>query len=105
MSLPQSYGMPHGLGMGGDLEKFRLFVPDTLEGCVARNNCLTFETGSFFNDYRKQKSDCSGVGGVAGTTLDSGDSHEGPEFDIGEVTWREGALCQEGGCCLAHLDY
>jgi hypothetical protein len=38
--------MPHGLGMGGSLEKFRLFIPDTLEDCVAHANCLTFESGS-----------------------------------------------------------
>jgi hypothetical protein len=73
--LWQSYGMPHGLGMGGDLEKFRLYLPDTLEGCVARNNCLTFETGSFFNDYRK---------GKGGEKEAGGNSTPGPEFDIGE---------------------
>ena len=47
--LTQSYGMPHGLGMGGTLEKFRLFIPDTLEDCVAHSNCLTFENGSLLN--------------------------------------------------------
>lgn len=41
--------MPHGLGMGGSLEKFRLFIPDTLEECVAHANCLTFEAGSLLN--------------------------------------------------------
>lgn len=41
--------MPHGLGMGGSLEKFRLFIPDTLEECVAHSNCLTFENGSLLN--------------------------------------------------------
>ena len=71
--------MPHGLGMGGDLEKFRLYLPDTLEGCTARNNCLTFETGSFFNDYRK-----------ASATKDSSSGNnspgvQGPDFDIGKA--------------------
>lgn len=41
--------MPHGLGMGGSLEKFRLFIPDTLEDCVAHSNCLTFEAGSLLH--------------------------------------------------------
>lgn len=53
----KSYGMPHGLGMGGDLEKFRLYIPDTLEDCVARSNCLTFETGSFFRDSNSSEFD------------------------------------------------
>ena len=66
--------MPHGLGMGGDLEKFRLYLPDTLEGCTARSNCLTFETGSFFHDYRKA------------TKAEDGaeETPHGPDFDIGE---------------------
>jgi hypothetical protein len=37
--------MPHGLGMGGTLEKFRFFIPDTLEDCIASHYCETFETG------------------------------------------------------------
>jgi hypothetical protein len=38
--------MPHGIGMGGTLEKFRLFIPDSLETCEAHSNCLTYEPGS-----------------------------------------------------------
>mmetsp|Transcript_8466 Transcript_8466/g.12630 ORF Transcript_8466/g.12630 Transcript_8466/m.12630 type:complete len:447 (-) Transcript_8466:195-1535(-) len=45
----KSYGMPHGLGMGGSLEKFRLFIPDTLEECVAHSSCLTYEPGAFID--------------------------------------------------------
>jgi hypothetical protein len=37
--------MPHGLAMGGSLEKFRFYIPDTLEGCQACASCLTFEPG------------------------------------------------------------
>eukprot|EP01041_Mallomonas_annulata_P003295 gene3295-6528_t len=29
----KSYGLPHGLGLGGNTEKFRLFIPDSLENC------------------------------------------------------------------------
>ena len=32
--------------MGGSLEKFRFFIPDTLEGCIACASCLTFEPGA-----------------------------------------------------------
>lgn len=31
--------------MGGSLEKFRFFIPDTLETCIANSSCLTFEPG------------------------------------------------------------
>lgn len=87
----QSYGMPHGLGMGGDLEKFRLFLPDSLEGCSACNNCLTFETGSFFHDYRKAAPPPPAA--ASSSSSSSFDPHGsstpvpglGPDFDIGEM--------------------
>lgn len=41
----KAYGLPHGLGLGGTLEGFRLFIPESLEGCIARNACTTFESG------------------------------------------------------------
>ena len=41
----QSYGLQHGLGFGGSTEKFRLFIPDTMETCSACASCLTFESG------------------------------------------------------------
>lgn len=37
--------MPHGLGLGGILEGFRIFIPDSLENCTARGNCPTYEAG------------------------------------------------------------
>jgi TLD len=42
----KSYGMPHGLALGGSVESFRLFITDTFENCVASESCLTFEGGS-----------------------------------------------------------
>jgi hypothetical protein len=51
--------MPHGIGMGGSLEKFRLFIPDTLEDCVAHPNCLTFEGGSLLNSNSSSSSSSS----------------------------------------------
>ena len=66
--------MPHGLGLGGDLEKFRLYLPDTLEGCVAHSNCLTFERGSFFHDYRES---------VKSNGTDTASNVRGPDFEIG----------------------
>eukprot|EP01038_Epipyxis_sp_PR26KG_P016805 gene16805-23004_t len=43
----KSYGLPHGMGFGGSAEGtgFRLFIPDTLEHCVARSSCPTYESG------------------------------------------------------------
>lgn len=48
----KTYGYPHGFGMGGHLERFRFFVPDTMdEGrgddkvCVANDSDLTYERG------------------------------------------------------------
>lgn len=42
--------MPHGIGMGGTLEKFRLSIPDTLEDCKAHSSCLTFEAGALVDN-------------------------------------------------------
>lgn len=37
--------LPHGLGFGGTVEGFRVFIPESLEGCVANHSCPTYETG------------------------------------------------------------
>ena len=47
----RTYGLAHGLGFGGssdkgDVESFRLWIPESLESCVLRTNCLTYEPGS-----------------------------------------------------------
>lgn len=39
------YGMPHGLGFGGTLDGFRVFINDSLEKNIALNDCPTYETG------------------------------------------------------------
>lgn len=45
------FNIPHGLGFGGSLEGFRLFIPDTLEQCTARGMCTTYEPGKLvFSD-------------------------------------------------------
>lgn len=41
----KSYGLPHGLGIGGTVENFRLYIPDSLEDCIVRTQCDTFERG------------------------------------------------------------
>eukprot|EP00981_Chlorochromonas_danica_P010376 scaffold3161_cov247-Ochromonas_danica.AAC.11 len=41
----KAYALPHGLGMGGTLEGFRLFIPESLEACEANHTCTTFEPG------------------------------------------------------------
>lgn len=42
----KSYGLPHGLALGGSLDSFRLFITESFESCVASDGCLTFESGS-----------------------------------------------------------
>lgn len=37
--------LPHGLGFGGTVEGFRVFIPESLEECVANHSCPTYETG------------------------------------------------------------
>ncbi len=41
----KSFGIPHGMGFGGTQEEFRVFIPDSLESCIARDTCLSFEDG------------------------------------------------------------
>lgn len=45
-----SYGMPHGLGFGGTMEGFRVFIPDSLENCYARPTCPTYELGKLVEE-------------------------------------------------------
>lgn len=42
----KSYGLPHGLAIGGSLESFRLFISESFDNCVASDSCLTFEGGN-----------------------------------------------------------
>mmetsp|Transcript_3611 Transcript_3611/g.5629 ORF Transcript_3611/g.5629 Transcript_3611/m.5629 type:complete len:168 (-) Transcript_3611:733-1236(-) len=41
----KSYNLPHGLGFGGTMEGFRLFIPESLETCTAQESCPTYEPG------------------------------------------------------------
>jgi TLD len=42
------------LGIGGSTEAFRIFIPDSLEGCVAKASCLTFERGNLLPPVEDQ---------------------------------------------------
>ena len=46
----KSYGLPHGLAIGGSLESFRLFISESFDNCVASDSCLTFEGGNLLPD-------------------------------------------------------
>lgn len=50
----KSYSLPHGMGFGGTTEGFRLFIPDSLEHCVATSSCPTFETGKLLPTEAEQ---------------------------------------------------
>ncbi len=61
-----TYSMPHGLGMGGTVEGFRFFIPDTLEGCIARHDCPTFEAGKLVPEetFEIESLEVWGCGGI-----------------------------------------
>jgi hypothetical protein len=42
----KGFSLPHGLGVGGSVENFRLFIPESLEECTAGASCTTFEYGT-----------------------------------------------------------
>ena len=46
----KSFGLPHGLGIGGTLEGFRLFISESFENCRASESCLCFEPGKLLPD-------------------------------------------------------
>lgn len=46
MYLNQSgFELPHGLGMGGTVDGFRLFLPESFDSGICRSQCMTFEEG------------------------------------------------------------
>ena len=64
----KTYGAPHGLGFGGTRERFRLFIPDTLERCTLKPNCLTYECGCLLDeaDADTFEIDCIEIWGCGG---------------------------------------
>jgi hypothetical protein len=52
----KTLGAAHGLGFGGSIkEKFRLFIPESLENCQANTTCPTFEPGALLPPACKGK--------------------------------------------------
>ena len=37
--------LPRGMGFGGTTDGFRMFIPESLEGCTTSTSCPTYETG------------------------------------------------------------
>lgn len=64
----KSFGLPHGLGIGGTLEGFRLFINDSLEKCTARDMCPTFEEGKLIPSGEEFEIDALEVWGCGGVT-------------------------------------
>lgn len=48
----KSHTLPKGMGFGGSTEGFRVFIPESLEGCTATNSCPTYETGKLVENER-----------------------------------------------------
>jgi hypothetical protein len=62
----KSYGLPHGIGVGGTNENFRLHIPDSLEDCLVRTQCDTFERGRLISSgerFEIMDLEVFGVGG------------------------------------------
>ena len=62
----KSFGLPHGLGIGGTLEGFRLFITENLEKCSARDMCPTFEEGKLISSGEEFEIDSLEVWGCGG---------------------------------------
>ena len=52
----KSYGMPHGLGLGGSMDSFRLFISESFENCTAGESCLTFDGGNLLPEKKVSSS-------------------------------------------------
>jgi TLD len=52
-----AFGVPHGIGLGGTEEGYRIFIPDTFENCRASDSCLTFEGGALMPDISTTESE------------------------------------------------
>lgn len=44
-------GLAHGIGFGGTTDEPRLFIPESLDGCVASSADMTFEQGSLLTQF------------------------------------------------------
>ena len=64
----KSFGLPHGLGIGGTVEGFRLFITDGLEKNTARDMCPTFEEGKLIPTGEEFEIDALEVWGCGGAT-------------------------------------
>ncbi len=49
-------GQAHGIGFGGTVEKPRLFIAESFDGCMASASDLTFESGALLAPLRKTNS-------------------------------------------------
>jgi len=87
----KSYSHPHGLGFGGSIDQFRLFIPESFEECVASTTCLTYEVGKLIQDnsFRDNKFEIDvievwGCGGedVVSEGLRSQQQHRGVAQDV-----------------------
>lgn len=68
-SIP-CHGLPHGLGFGGNLDKPRLFIPETFEQCSADFFDKTFHSGELLSQDAMERFEIQilevwGVGGDA----------------------------------------
>lgn len=62
----KSLTQPRGMGFGGTLDGFRVFIPESLEGCTAANSCPTYEAGKLIEGeaFEIQTMEIWGCGGA-----------------------------------------
>ena len=56
------------MGFGGTQEEFRVFIPDSLESCVAHNTGLSFEDGRLIAEGESFEIDTLEIWGCGGST-------------------------------------
>lgn len=64
----KSFGLPHGMGLGGTLEGFRIFIPESLENCTARDSCPTYENGRLITQGENFEIDTLEIWGCGGNS-------------------------------------
>lgn len=62
----KSFNMPHGMGLGGTLEGFRVFIPESLEKCTARDSGPTYENGKLITEGDEFEIDTLEIWGCGG---------------------------------------
>ena len=56
------------MGLGGTIEGFRVFIPENLENCTARDSCPTYENGRLISNGEEFEIDTLEIWGCGGNS-------------------------------------